>query len=221
MRKLTILLIIALAMLAGCADVDPIDEGGETQPGATAPATTPATEEETADSAEEEEVEEEVAVEEEDAEAEGLRAIDFDQPFTHEGPASMSVLAIRFMSRQQAEEQAPEIGNFFEDSTQALVSLKVEATNNSEQPFDWYPNQDALVMGDEQVDAAVFISDDVSGENWQPGVKKEGTIHWESRQSFDELVQLGSVRYLVGAPFSSEEFEAVGEDFEIEITWTP
>lgn len=77
------------------------------------------------------------------------------------------------------------------------------------------------MIGDEQVDAALCLSDDVAGDNWQPGVRKEGTIHWESRQPFDQLVQLGTLRFVGDAPFPTEDFEQVGDNFEIIVECQP
>lgn len=218
MRLLAMLCMISL-MVTACGEVEPIErEVAESQSGAATEAelqsgatTEPGV---NAQAAERLKSEEPTPPGEE-------RTIAFERPFAHSGPATLRVHAIRFMSRRAAGARSPALADFLEDDTQTLVSLEMEALNNSDQPFDWYPNQDALVIGDEQIDASLFVSEDVAGDNWQPGVRKEGSVHWESRQPFDQLVQLGSARLLISEAINLESFERVSDNFEITIRWQP
>lgn len=220
MKKRLIAVLFAAALAAACGTPDTEDTAAveETQQGATTqPTSEPAT-----DSEDEDEVESEAAIEGETADVEGVRQIAFNEPFVHDAEVRFEVQKLRFMTRDAVGEEAGEDAvAFLNDDTQALISLKVVAINNSDMAIDWFPNQGQMVIGDEQIDAALFISDDVAGDNWQPDVKKEGNIHWESRKDFEELVDLGTMRLLVNAPLSTEAYEPVGADLDMTIEWQP
>lgn len=216
-------LIAVLALVTAVACGGGTETEPETQPGATAPtvADEPTSPAATADDGTE--VAEELEPDE-DVDESGQRIIEFDSPFTHEDSvSSLAVTGLGITSREWAEGEMSdeEIEFTFGEDGQTIVVLRVEAENISEQVLAWYPNQGQIVLGSEQLDAEVFISDNVGESEWQPGVARDGNVIWVSTTPFEEVEQLGELRYLVNAAADAEDFSAAGEDVDLTVTWEP
>lgn len=112
-----------------------------------------------------------------------------------------------------------EFKSFTEDTdywtdVQTVGAFQISVQNTTDQTINVHPDQGTVVVGNEQVDTALFMSDDVGGEILA-GVMKDGAVLFGlKRQAPNEVT---SVRYLIGGPFDND-FNDIGDDYEFEIT---
>lgn len=143
----------------------------------------------------------------------------FDEPVTWEdGGFSLTITELVVMDRERTLDENPM--TTLDDSTSAVVGLKVSARNDSGKVAAWYPDQSQLVLGDEQVDAHIGFSGDVGHSEWQPGTERADIVVWELRSTFDDVVGAGEARYLVGAASDSEDWITdLSADADVTLTW--
>jgi hypothetical protein len=92
------------------------------------------------------------------------------------------------------------------------IELSIENASGSRRTV--YPNQGTVVVGNEQVDVSLFLSDDIGGEYF-PGVVKEGRVlFFLKRLAYTDVA---SVLYVVGYPFG-ETFNFAAQDYEFTIS---
>lgn len=95
----------------------------------------------------------------------------------------------------------------------ALVNLSIEVNNTTGKTISIYPDQGTLVVGNEQVDADLWLSDSVGGD-FMAGIMKEGGVVFLVMRTESDAIS--HVRYMVDAP--SENFDRLadtGYDFDI------
>lgn len=110
-------------------------------------------------------------------------------------------------------EPSPDFVDMFGGDKLAMVTLQVEATNNSEDTNTIYPDQGTIVTNTgNQVDADIFFSDDVGGD-FLGEVTKSGDIFFFYEGNAEEIETL---KYVINAPHN-ENFDSLGEDLEFNI----
>lgn len=153
--------------------------------------------------------------------AEGEFAHIYDEPVTWEdGGFSITIEGIVIRSRQRLSDMEGVPTDLLNDSTSTVATLQVSARNDSDEVAAWYPDQGQIVLGDEQVDAMMFASESVGESAWQPGTEQAGALSWELRSTFEDVVQVGSARYLVGAA-GPEDIggDRLSADADITVEW--
>lgn len=103
----------------------------------------------------------------------------------------------------------------FSDTGGAITigQIEIAVENGTDQPINIYPDQGVAIVGNEQVDVSLFLSDDVGGEYF-PGVLKEGRVYF-----FLEPVPTGeieSVTYVVDGAFG-EDLGSLGDNFQFTV----
>jgi hypothetical protein len=82
--------------------------------------------------------------------------------------------------------------------------------------ISFHPNQGTIVTNTkEQKQASIFISDEVGGD-FIGQVKKEGRVLFLLDSNPDEI---SSITYVIEPPFSTEEFQQVGDKSTFEFTF--
>lgn len=122
------------------------------------------------------------------------------------GPFTITVKNAQLSQFEPSEDMV----DFFDGESLGMVALEVEAVHNSEETNAIYPDQGILVTDTgHQIDADVFLSDDVGGDFYGK-VKKSGDIFFFFD---DDASDVKNVRFIVGSPYD-ENFDTVGEDIE-------
>jgi len=212
------MLCVAVLMLGGCGGAD--DDQ-------TAVADTPTEQAEAPPKAEVEEPNEgevtEDATDEPAPEPDaGQTNITFEEPFAYESNGvSLAVTDLSITSREFMVEQDPSLDDLLDEGTQTMLALNMQATNDSGQTINFYPNQGTLKVGREQVDADLFLSDDFAGNDWQDATDDGGAVIWMLSAPYQEVVQAGEATLTVSAPSSVEDFSSMGKPVELTITWEP
>ncbi|WP_156111489.1 hypothetical protein [Exiguobacterium sp. ZOR0005] len=115
-------------------------------------------------------------------------------------------------------EVRPDYRFLFDDKEEVtIVSFNVIVENTTDETVTFYPDQARLVTNTgEQVDADLFISEDVGGE-FLGKVKKEGGVLFYVDSMPEELTE---VRFIVEGPYD-EQFRQIDEDryeYKIDVT---
>lgn len=209
-RSATIALFAILGLgIAGCAPDTDTDQAASDTP-REAP-------EETPDANGEDGGEEEP----EPGEAEGEYVHVYSEPVTwQDGGFSLEITHVSIRSRERVVDMGA--AEVLDDSSSATFTLDVSARNDSGKVAAWHPDQGQLVLGDEQVDSMLFVSDQVSENAWQPGTEQVGAITWQLRTPFEEVVREGSARYMVDAA-GPEDFggDRLSEPADVTVEWPP
>lgn len=148
-------------------------------------------------------------------EAEGgnreIIAVNYDIDETLEdGPFEV---VLKHAQLSQFEPKA-DMKEYFESDSLAMVTLKMEVTNDSEDTNSIYPDQGTMVTDTgQQVEAEMFLSDDVGGD-FHGEVTKDGDIFF----FFDgEAKDIKNVRFIIGAGHDENIESFDGEDLEFSI----
>ena len=108
------------------------------------------------------------------------------------------------------------IDSILEGAPMTIALVKIQVENKTDKKVSLYPDQGTLVVGNEQVDAEVFLSDDVGGD-YLGGIMKEGDVMFLLERI--SATDIAKVRYLVDAAHD-DKFDRLAEegyDFEIEL----
>lgn len=215
MNKLLTTLTISSLLLVACADDTTSPEGSENveEDPEVAEVVEPETESET----EPEEAPTETGLEQQvgdvvDAEG-GSRTIVGQVESINEtqetGPFEMTLLHAQLSQFQPA----PDYVDIFGGEDLVLITFQVEVTNNSEETNTIYPDQGVAVTDTgEQVNAEVFLSDQVGGDFFGE-VTKSGDVFFLYEGDAEEV---SSVRFIIDAPHD-ESFESIGEGIEFTV----
>lgn len=101
-------------------------------------------------------------------------------------------------------------------SAQSVIVLHVRVTNGTDGVISVYPDQGVFTIGNEQIDAAIFLSGDVGGD-LEPDIMKEGDVLCLVQRTAP--ADLSSVRYLVNAPHNAdfENLADSGYEFTLQV----
>lgn len=126
------------------------------------------------------------------------------------GPINFSVNKIQTSRFKVADSYKEAFGNKDEVT---LVIVDVTAENTSEDTINFHPNQATITTNTgEQIQAEIFLSDDVGGE-FIGKVKKEGNIFFTAKSLPKEIT---SIKYIVDGP-SDSNFQNLAERYTVEI----
>ncbi|WP_029333000.1 DUF4352 domain-containing protein [Exiguobacterium oxidotolerans] len=126
------------------------------------------------------------------------------------GPINFSVNKIQTSRLKVANAYKEAFGDKDEVT---LVVVDVTAENTSDDTINFHPNQATITTNTgEQVDAEIFLSDEVGGE-FIGKVKKEGNIFFVAQSDPKEIT---SIKYIVDGP-SDANFENLAERYTVEI----
>lgn len=125
------------------------------------------------------------------------------------GPFTITVKNAQLSQFKPSEDMI----EFFGSDDLAMVTLEVEAVNNSEDTNTIYPDQGIIVTDTgHQVDADLFLSDDVGGD-FHGEVTKSGDIFFFFE---DDASEVKNVRFIV-ASGHDDDFDSYGDDLEFSI----
>ncbi|WP_067727710.1 hypothetical protein [Oceanobacillus damuensis] len=128
------------------------------------------------------------------------------------GPMELAITGI------QAGELEPDdvyIDLFDGKEKVTIITVGMKAENTSEDTTSMYPDQAVLTTNTgDQVDADLFLSDSVGGEFFGP-VNKEGEVLFQLDTPASEIENIKLI--ISGA--HDENFESVGEDVQIELSF--
>jgi hypothetical protein len=94
-----------------------------------------------------------------------------------------------------------------------VVILDVSVTNGTDQTVNVYPNQGSVVVGNQQAEADIWVSEDVGGEIFA-GVTQSGVVLFGLPKPVD-VTTLEQIRYIVNAPTNAETWDSLGEDYNL------
>lgn len=214
MKKLLILVLILMMVLAGCGKVTSVADTPTTQPAnTTAPTTARQTETTTEAQTEQtnpdglEVIESEIGV---------MTVYHLNRDFVEvktSGPFTITFTGVRIADLVVAEDSK----YLFDDQDRVtVVSVKMDVENTSKDTMTIYADQGTIVTNTkEQIDADLFISDDLGGD-FMGEVIKSGDVHFMLYNS--AAGDVTSFKYICGAPMD-EDWDDVGEDiiFEYDI----
>lgn len=143
---------------------------------------------------------------------------DFDDPFVHEdGGVRLSITGLA-LSDVTSDDFPADVAEFLEDDTQTAVVLEMTASNDSGSQIDFYPGQGEIQLGREQVQPDLWFTESLAGMDWRDGVDDTGQVFYELEQDYEDAVAEESLTFIANDPMD-EDFNTVGEGFEIEVTW--
>ncbi|QYR20779.1 copper amine oxidase N-terminal domain-containing protein [Paenibacillus sp. sptzw28] len=120
------------------------------------------------------------------------------------GPMNLTISKVTLDPAYKADEYSKPV---------KAVVLDTVAENTSDDTVSWYPDQGEIVTNTkEQINAAVFLSDDVGGD-FKGKVIKKGKIVFEVSGDIDAIT---SFNYFVSGAIGGS-FERIGEDAKTEI----
>lgn len=94
-----------------------------------------------------------------------------------------------------------------------MITFQIEVVNDSENTNSIYPDQGIAVTDTgKQIDADLFLSDDVGGD-FHGNVTKEGDVFFFFDGNAEDV---SNVRYIINSG-SDENFESFGEDIEFNV----
>lgn len=127
------------------------------------------------------------------------------------GPVKGTLAKVRYATL----EPSPEYKSMFnEEEIITLITIEASLENTVDDTTNFYLDQATLVTDTgQQVDAEVFLSDNVGGE-FLGKVKKEGNIQWVLKH--DESIKKITL-HVSGA--SNSNYDRVGEDAKYEISF--
>lgn len=96
-----------------------------------------------------------------------------------------------------------------EEGAVTMGVMNVGVANHSGYRISIHPAQGTVVVGNEQVDVDLLLSDRVGGE-YMPGVIKDGLVYFALERSLPE--QITEVRYLVTPPFRTDDWGRLSEN---------
>ena len=125
------------------------------------------------------------------------------------GTAKANLSKIRYATLEPLTDYKPMFGD---QDVATLITIEATAENTVDSTVNFYLNQAKLVTDTgQQVDADLWLSDDVGGE-FLGVVKKEGSIQWVLKH--DENIKKVTL-HISGA--SDNNFNRLSEDLKIEI----
>ncbi|WP_323959741.1 hypothetical protein GC088_14590 [Arthrobacter sp. JZ12] len=205
---------VALAT-GGCGNTESLGPGSERDPAPQRESASVAAPEEA-----QEEAAEELEADEAEASDEEWRFVEeFAEPFVwEEGGVRLSVTGIGITDATSPEVPA-EVSELLGEETQAVVVLEMTASNDTGQVVNFFPGQGSIQLLREQVDAELFLSDSIAGNDWRDGVDGDGQVFWSLQNTpFKEAVEAGELTFVAGGA-SSQEFATITDDVEITVTW--
>lgn len=158
-------------------------------------------------------------------EAGGGVVIELTEPaIFEENGLRLEIDALAFLSLEEAVAEADEfdratIEAIVAEETETLVYLRGTLANNSDATVHWHPSQGTLQIGTEQQDANLFFTpDELGGNDILDGTEDEGFVVFEFRTPRDELVEVGSARFVVSEAFD-DDFNQVAEKVDLTLEW--
>lgn len=129
------------------------------------------------------------------------------------------VITIEAVALAPYDAMPEEFKSFTQDTdywgdAQTVGAFEITVDNTTDQTINVHPAQGVVVVGSEQVNTALFMSDDVGGEV-MAGVLKEGAVMFGLKRQAPQDVT--SVRYVVDGPFD-QDLSRLGEDYEFKIS---
>ena len=153
--------------------------------------------------------------------------VHFAGPLTKEsGGVVLEVERVRIYELAAGAAAIPELQQAMETTTvfegaQLIGAITIKVTNNTDRKVNIYPDQGTVVVGSEQVNTEVFLSDNVGGEFF-PGVVKDGAVVFLlSRTSWADVAGGVSLLYEVRGSNDAADFSRLGEDLLFEFALTP
>lgn len=102
---------------------------------------------------------------------------------------------------------------FFDGDNLGMVAIEVEAVNNSDETNTIYPDQGIIVTDTgHQVDADLFLSDDVGGD-FHGEVTKSGDIFFFFE---DDASDVKNIRFIISSGHD-DDYDHYGDDLEFSI----
>lgn len=210
----------ALMLAAGCADTEnlgPQSEQVETPQETDAEQDETAASEATADEAED--PAEEPAADEADAEVENQLIVEFDDPFVWEEAGIRLAVTGIGITDATSDDVGDDIRSVLDEGTETVVVLAMQVSNDSGEAINVYANQGEIQVGREQVEADLFLSDSFAGGDMRDGVDDDGQVFWSLRSAWEEVTELGELDLIISGPSSSDTFDRLADDIELQVTW--
>lgn len=134
------------------------------------------------------------------------------------GPIVVHVTGIEMSNITFKDEAEAGLAGVSVGNEAGMVCLEISVENTSDQDIDFYPDQSVIVTNTkEQIDSAVFVSDDLGG-TYLGQVRKEGYIYFFCSRSLAE--ELTHLQWRIDAPYDADG-EDVGEDMAVEFEVIP
>lgn len=129
------------------------------------------------------------------------------------GPVNLEIRTISIVEIEPLDS----VKSMFEDKDRiTTIGIAMVAENTSDDTISFHPNQGTIVTNTkEQKQASIFISDEIGGD-FIGQVKKEGKILFLLDSEPDEI---SSITYVIEPPFSTEDFQQVGNKSTFEFTF--
>lgn len=114
------------------------------------------------------------------------------------------------------EETSDWFQEYADEGVQTVGALGIEVENLTDQIVSIYPDQGVVLVGNEQVDTDLWLSDDVGGD-MNPGILKDGAVVFMLERSVPE--DISTVRYQVDAAFDEDydDISDAGYDFTLDL----
>lgn len=125
------------------------------------------------------------------------------------GPFEITLLHSQLSQFQPS----PDFVELFGGEDLALITFQIEVTNTQPNTYAIYPNQGTAVTDDgHQVEANIFLSDDVGGDFYGE-VTKTGDVFFIYDGNAEEV---SNVRYIINSGHD-ENWDSFGEDLEFTV----
>ncbi|MBM7839044.1 hypothetical protein JOC54_002314 [Alkalihalobacillus xiaoxiensis] len=109
-----------------------------------------------------------------------------------------------------------EILEFLDFEPTGIIQIDMEASNTSEDDINFYPSQATITTNTgEQLESHILLSDHIDGE-FLGAVNKSGSIYYLLENSDPNEIE--TVRILINAPHTLEDWEDVGEKIDMQVT---
>lgn len=132
------------------------------------------------------------------------------------GPIKFKITGAQLSKCVTESEQGSKLFGVEKGKEFAIVGIEMEVENTVDNEVDFFPNQGTIVTNTkEQVDAALFFSDDIGGR-FLGNVKKSGQTYFFCKDSSPD--EITSVRYHVNGPLNVDTMD-VGDALNITINF--
>ena len=149
----------------------------------------------------------------------GAEIVPFTPAVKYSGAGlTFRIEGLTIYSRDDLAEEFPDVEGTLEDSTRSIVVATARLNNKTGGLISFHPNQGTLVIGNEQVDANLFVSDGDVGGEIRDGVEREGTIVWEFESGKEKVVKVGRAEFSAGPAFD-DDFNDITSDVELSLKW--
>ena len=132
------------------------------------------------------------------------------------GPIKFTITSAQLSKATVTNEQAAALMRVEEGQEFAIVGIGMDVENTVDDEIDFFPNQGTIVTNTkEQVDAALFLSEDIGGK-FLGKVKKSGQTYFICKNSVAD--DITSIKFHVNGPLNIKTGEA-SDAMNIEINF--